>query len=166
MPPSWREFVACHASPLARIAWRILGNEADAEEVVQELFLEIHRSGRHESVHGQPALLATMATRRSLDALRKRKPQVTLLDQDLPPDRCNPLEDAIGKETEHLLREWLRSLPPREAEVFCLQVWEGKSTLEIATQLGISAGAVAKAMCKARERLLQRWTAKPLENHP
>jgi RNA polymerase sigma factor (sigma-70 family) len=153
MELTWRQFVMTHAEPLTHTAWKVLGNEADAEETVQEVFLEVFRGKRFAQLHHEPALLKTMATRRALDCLRRRKPTVLLEAQEHQGTRSDPLESLIAKETEQRIRERLPEMAPREAEVFCLICFENRSHSEVAALLGISTGAVAKALCKARERL-------------
>jgi len=153
MELTWRQFVMTHAEPLTHTAWRVLGNEADAEETVQEVFLEIFRGQRFAQLYHEPALLRTMATRRALDCLRRRKPTVPLEILEHQGAPSDPLESLIAKETEQRIRERLPEMAPREAEVFCLICFENRSQSEVASLLAISIGAVAKALCKARERL-------------
>lgn len=168
MELTWRQFVSAYAGILAQTAWRVLGNEADVEEVIQEVFLEIHRGNRFTALFDQPALLKTIATRRALDCLRRRKPTQSLESRTLDFQENHSKENdpeslAIARETEYRIRELLRGFPPREAEVFCLVCWENRSQDEVASLLGISSGAVAKALCKARERLSNLLTESSTE---
>ena len=149
----WEQFVETHAQAVLDSALRVLGNSEDAEDVAQEVYLEIFRSGKLQVYFDQPALVRTVATRRALDRLRRRKCFV-VLDHDRPTTRDHePSEYAMAEELDQKLRTELADLPPREAEVFCLNVFEGESLLSIATMLRISKGAAAKALCLSRRRL-------------
>ncbi|MES2790518.1 MAG: sigma-70 family RNA polymerase sigma factor [Planctomycetota bacterium] len=153
MKVTWDEFVATHASTVLTAALRVVANSADADEVSQEVFLEIYRAGDFALLHTQGALVRTMATRRALDRLRRLKPVVQLTDTEPARDGFEPYQYLIANELDGQLRSSLSQLPPREAEVFCLVYYEGHSPAAVAHLLGISTGAVSKALCKARERL-------------
>lgn len=153
MSLTWDEFVATHAATVLTAALRVVANSADADEVAQEVFVEVFRGGRFAELHQQPGLLRTIATRRALDRLRRRKPAVALNGSEPGRGEFEPHEYLIADELDHRLRDSLQELPPREAEVFCLTYFDDCKPAEISRMLGISAGAVSKALCKARERL-------------
>jgi len=151
--PSWEEFVSSHAQAVMNAALRVVGNISDAEDVAQNVFIEIFRNGNIVELEDQPALLCTIATRRALDLLRRRKLPHELNGYELDLCEHEPCDYAIAAELEERLGEGLGRLPPREAEVFCLTFFEGYSNAEIAKSLNISPGAVAKSLCIARSRL-------------
>ncbi len=159
MSVTWAEFVATHASAVLAAAMRVVANSADADEVAQEVFVEVFRSGRFTELGGQVAgLLRTMATRRAIDCLRRRKSTIALEATDIEartrrPGGFEPHEHLVAAELELRLRQALTTLPPREAEVFCLVYFEDLSQPQIAQMLEISPGAVAKALSMARQRL-------------
>ena len=153
METAWEEFVKTHAQVVLDSALRVVGNSADAEDVAQEVFMEIFRSGKLKEFIDQTALVRTIATRRGLDRLRKRKSECDLIGEERDVREHEPSEYAIAAELDQRLRDGLASLPPREAEVFCLSVLEGNSALDVAALLNISKGAVAKSLSKARSRL-------------
>jgi RNA polymerase sigma-70 factor (ECF subfamily) len=153
MSVTWEEFVATHASAVLTAAMRVLASSPDADDVAQEVFVEVFHSGKFAQLHDQGALLRTMATRRALDRLRRRKPSVELNGSEASRSEFEPYEYLIADELERRLRRSLIDLPRREAEVFCLIHFEEYSQAEVSRMLGISTGAVAKALCKARGRL-------------
>src|SRR5947209_2676899 len=115
-------------------AWRILGNAADAEDVVQDVFLQVHQMLRTRLV-------------RSWDGLC------------LAGGGDGPEETAAGRELAGRLRRAVAGLPPREAEVFCLRYFDDLSYQEIAAALGVRPGAVGVALHKARTRLEPMFSA-------
>lgn len=150
---TWEEFVASHAQNVLDAALRILGNPDDADDVAQEVFLEIFNSQRMVEFADQPALIRTIATRRALDRLRRCKQTVELNGLESDFRGSDPCENAVAAELDQRLRMELVKLPPREAEVFCLSVFDGYSAAEVAQSVNISKGAVAKSLCLARSRL-------------
>jgi RNA polymerase sigma-70 factor (ECF subfamily) len=150
----WDRIVREHGPVVFATAWRILGHAADAEDVVQEVFLQAHQMQQEETVRCWEALLRRLATCRSLDRLRQRRAMVPL-DEGLslasPAD--NPEAVAIERELAARLRQAVARLPPREATVFCLRYFDDLSYEQIADTLLIQVGAVATALHKARARL-------------
>ena len=153
MGTAWEEFVKTHAQAVLDSALRVVVNSADAEDVAQEVFMEIFRSGKLCEFTDQPALVRTIATRRALDRLRMRKMQCNLIGAERDIREHEPSDYAIAAELDQRLRAGLVQLPAREAEVFCLSVLEGNSASEVAVLLNISKGAVAKSLSMARSRL-------------
>jgi RNA polymerase sigma-70 factor (ECF subfamily) len=136
-----------------RLAWRIVGQAADAEDVVQEVFLQIFQMEQGEGVRSWPALLRRLTTCRALDRLRQRRATLPLDGLSLPSNDYEPDAVLLEKELAQRLRKSLGELPPREASVFCLRYFEDLSYREIADALQVQVGAVAAALHKARGRL-------------
>jgi RNA polymerase sigma-70 factor (ECF subfamily) len=149
----WDALVSRLGPAVFRTAWRVLGHAADAEDVTQEVFLEAYRLRRGRDVRSWPGLLRRLAACRALDRLRRRRDVVPLDGLALAGPDAGPEEDAIGRELAERLRQALAELPQREAEVFSLRYFDDLSYHEIADALGVSAGAVAVALHKARARL-------------
>jgi RNA polymerase sigma-70 factor, ECF subfamily len=149
----WDRLVREQGPAVFGTAWRILRNAADAEEVVQDVFLEAHRMLQTRAIGRWGGLLRRIAVCRALDRLRQRKPILPLDGVSLACNTDSPEEEAIGHELADRLRQALSLLPERESTVFCLRYFEDFANAEIAESLGITAGAVAVAMHKARAKL-------------
>ena len=107
----WQRFVGEHGPAVYVTAWRVLGHVADAEDVVQDVFLEAYRLQQTQTVRHWPGLLRRMATCRALDRLRRR--QVTVPVEDLPlAAPGGPEDEAIANELEQRLLGALARLPP------------------------------------------------------
>jgi RNA polymerase sigma-70 factor (ECF subfamily) len=135
------------------VAWRVLGHAEDAEDVVQEVFLEAYRVHCSRGVRRWAGLLRRLATCRALDRLRQRRPTQSLDGLSLVGSTSGPDAAAIGRELATRLREAIGELSRREAEVFCLRHLDGLSYSEIAEALEINSGAVGVSLHKARARL-------------
>ena len=58
MIPTWEEFVTIYAQAVLDSALRVVANSADAEDIAQDVFVEIFRSGKLSEFAHQPALFA------------------------------------------------------------------------------------------------------------
>jgi RNA polymerase sigma-70 factor (ECF subfamily) len=155
--PDWDEILAREGPAVWKTAHRIVGDRADADECFQEAFLAAWEVARKGPVKDWRALLTHLAAARAVDRLRqrvRRRPLERVDDWDAVrgpgPPPSKPAEDA---ELPSRLREALASLPPKQAEAFCLQALEDWSYAEIAGRLGESTDAVGVLLHRARKTL-------------
>jgi RNA polymerase sigma-70 factor (ECF subfamily) len=156
----WNDLVDDLGPVVYRIALRIVGHAADAEDVVQDVFLEVHRLWQARTVENWSGLVSSLAVRRSLDLVRKRKVQEPLPEQLFDPSNADPAGLAAGHELQELVRRTIARLPPQQAEVFSLYFLDQRSHHEIAEIMHISTHAVAASLHKARMRIESE-----LQNH-
>jgi RNA polymerase sigma-70 factor (ECF subfamily) len=136
------------------ISWRILGNAADVEDNVQDVFLEACRIQGRATVRHWRGLLRRLATLGALAKRRQRRRHASLAEvspldvKSLPPDQA-----AIRQEEESHLRDAVAALPEREGAVFALRYFENLDLPEIANCLGISYSAAGAALSRARTKL-------------
>ena len=149
----WDALVRENTPAVLRIAYRILGAVADAEDVTQDVFCEAWQMHVSHTVMNWPGLLRRMAVLRALDKLRRRRPSTQLTEVHLGHDRDGPAEVAMARELATRLRECIRQLPDQQAAVFSLFYFEHFSREEIAETVGTSVGAVSTALSKARRTL-------------
>lgn len=149
----WDRIVREYGPLVFTTAWRILGHVADTEDVVQEVFLQVHQLQRTDPVRHWGGLLRRLAACRALDRLRQRKNTVSLNGLSLVGPDVGPEAAAVERELSERLRSALAKLPDREAAVFCLRYFDDLSYQEIADALRIRTGAVASALHKARLKL-------------
>jgi RNA polymerase sigma-70 factor, ECF subfamily len=157
--PDWQNLIKRHGKAVWQTAYRLLGNRADADECFQEAFLAALEVSRREEVQHWGSLLRRLAALRALDRLRQRYrrrvgSQVT--DWDTVPDNTRtPSQIVEDAELGERLRASLGSLPPKQAEVFCLHHLEDWSYEETASHLAISVDSVGVLLHRARKRLRQ-----------
>lgn len=136
-----------HASTMMALALRIVRDRRDAEEVVQDAFVQAWRqAARFDGARGSVgAWLVTMTRSRALDRLRRRGPvAVTEITENTlvtPPTEDTP---AIGV----AVRKVLDTLPPEQRRALELAYFDGMSQSEIAAHTGDPLGTV-----KTRVRL-------------
>ncbi|HEY1011609.1 MAG TPA: sigma-70 family RNA polymerase sigma factor [Herpetosiphonaceae bacterium] len=152
-----------YARPIYSLAIRILGDERDAEEVLQDV---LERAWRHapsfDRQRGRVATwLLSMAHHVAIDVLRKRqrRPQAadsesaekaTRLIADPAPDAA---EQALSNEQADLIRQALRELPDSQKQAIELAYFKELSHLEIAALLGDPLGTVKTRIRRGMERL-------------
>jgi RNA polymerase sigma-70 factor (ECF subfamily) len=149
--PAWEALVREQGPLILRVAWRILRNVQDAEDVAQEVLLELFR--RSAADPPDPGFLRCLAVRRAIDRLRARRPTLPLDAAQLPQRGPGPDGEILHRELLERLRSSVAQLPPRQAEVFCLRHLEQLSYDDIARHLAISREAVAVSLHEGRLRL-------------
>ncbi|MFT5325703.1 MAG: RNA polymerase sigma-70 factor (ECF subfamily) [Planctomycetaceae bacterium] len=150
---NWDQIVAEHGPTAFRQIQRILGPGPDADDVAQEVFLELFRLWEERKVRNWSGLLSRIATNRAIDLLRRRRTLESLTAVDVPSSDDGPLETAIVGELAARLRIAIGQLPDRQAEVFSLRYFADQSHEQIAKTLEIDVRSVGTALHKARMKL-------------
>lgn len=156
--PTWEEVARLHGRFLYTVAYRLAGNDDDAQDLVQEALLRI-RSGLERYVPGSlEGWLARIVTNVFLDEVRRRRRRPT---ESYPadPDRVLPASPAAEDLVSGLSAEIeaaLAALPEefRVAVVLC-DVAE-RSYDEIAVMLGVPVGTVRSRLHRGRKLLRER----------
>jgi RNA polymerase sigma-70 factor, ECF subfamily len=150
-----------HSPALAGYLRRGLKTPADADELVQETFLQLHRA-RFDYDPAQPLRpwLWTIALNLKREMFRKklRRPLELLDDMDNPPEQVEPPFDHEQAESDVRVREALGQLPLDQQEVIQLHWFEGFSFPEIAPLVGASLSAVKVRAFRGYERLRKTLT--------
>ena len=146
-----------HHQAVFRAAFRVTGSVADAEDVLQTVFLNVlRRASRNDDqtirLGDQPErFLARAAINAAIDMLRRRKPAA---DADIEPVSAAEHEDHVWRrELRTRLRGALAQLAPRSAEMVALRYFEGYGNVEIAAALNTTASTVAVTLHRARQHL-------------
>ncbi|HSD72348.1 MAG TPA: sigma-70 family RNA polymerase sigma factor [Thermoanaerobaculia bacterium] len=158
-----------HAARLLGLAYRILGETGEAEEVVQEVFLYAWRSaGSFDSTRGSVLAWLLIATRsRAIDRIRARRPVAAVESSGRDPlDELPAREDVEGtsasREWEEACRRAIRGLPPEQRRVLELAYFGGLTHPEIsertATPLGTVKTRIRLGLMKLRESMGPYWT--------
>jgi RNA polymerase sigma-70 factor (ECF subfamily) len=163
----WDALVAQEGPSVWRAVRRVVGNDADAEDVFQETFLDAVDLARREPVRQWRGLLLRLASARAIDLLRSRYRR-SKRETDAPgagdddgdamdafesASSIAPLDAAVAGELSQRLRVALAHIPAKQAEVFCLFCLDGWTYQEIAGHLSMSIDAVGVNVHRARARL-------------
>ena len=157
--------VTRYESKVYRLAIRMLRNQQDAEDALQETFLQVHRG--LPSFEGRSTFstwLFRLATNVCLMKIRHRgtEPSKLLPLEDYLPRHeegevpqmvdwtIRPEEALLSKESREKMMEALEKIPPEYRAVFILRDMEGFSNIETGESLGISVAAVKSRLHRAR----------------
>jgi RNA polymerase sigma-70 factor (ECF subfamily) len=132
--PDFGGLVREHQAMVFSLAHSFLRDQGSAEEVAQDVFLELHRvlptlSSREHVVHW----LRRVTAHRSIDSLRRRRPVLALVDVK-EPQAPQPGGDLLQQET---LRRLIAELPPKPRMAMILRYQEDLDPLEIAEMLDV-----------------------------
>ena len=159
--PAFEELYRQHSTRLFNLAWRMCGTRADAEDLLQEIFLLAYRKlpeFRGDSTVG--TWLYRLAMNRCLDHLKSRQARASgatlALDEQTMPGPVIVRDDGIRRID---LERAIARLPEGARAVFLLHDVEGFQHQEIASILGISEGTSKSQVHKARLRLRALLTA-------
>ncbi len=156
----WNSITEQHASAVWQTAYRLLHNQADAADCLQETFLAAFELAQRQRVRNMRGLLLRLATTRAIDRLRQRtrrsREESGCADwQDFACSRPGPDAEAQSQELAAQLRDAIAQLPPQEADAFCLRYFNDFSYREIARELGIKTGTAGVLLHRAKTRLRQ-----------
>ena len=137
------------------LAYRILGDLGDAEEVVQEVFLSAWRTQYDPARGSTHAWILAMVRNRCIDVLRarKRRPVQPLVEGVDPPDTQDVPAQAASNVDAAAARSALNSLPPEQKQAIELAYFGGLTHTEIATQLAAPIGTVKGRIRLGLDRL-------------
>ena len=148
-----------HHSRVFRTAHRITGSAADAEDVLQTVFLRLVKGLEDYHLSENPeAYLSRAAINASLDLLRSRtrSKSVALEDIEVEPIASrfkNPELEHADRELHKLVRQAVSRLGKTAGEMFVLRYYEGFDNKEIATMLKTSPLVVGVVLHRARTKL-------------
>jgi RNA polymerase sigma-70 factor (ECF subfamily) len=155
--PSWEEVARTYGRFLYTVAYRLTGNEADAEDLVQEVLLRVRRGLETYRPGSMEGWLSRITTNAFLDDVRRRKRRPALVMAD-PPDELLPAAPAADEVLASLtlpeqVQAALARLPEdfRAAVVLCDVV--GQSYDQIAEILGVPVGTVRSRIHRGRALL-------------
>ncbi|MEI7694846.1 MAG: RNA polymerase sigma factor [Chlorobium sp.] len=168
----FRNIVAEHQELVLNTCYRFVFNREDAEDLAQEVFVEVFRSFdqfREESKLS--TWIYRIAVTKSLDHLRrvKRKKRFSSLkrvlgladaaDNIAAPSMNNPAEELASSERAKVLQDALDTLPESQKIAFLLSKQDGYSNQEIADILNTSLSAVESLVHRAKKNLYNKLYA-------
>lgn len=147
-----------HQQRVYWLARRILGAHADADDVVQEVFLRVYRGlARFRGDSEFTTWLHRIAVNLALNEARKQKLRnffrSDLLHDEVPSGSDDPERILLRKEEQSLFDRAVATLPPRQKTVFVMRYHEGMKFDEIAAALRLSTGGVKSNYFHALRRI-------------
>lgn len=160
-PDIFEKLIRSYYAVLCRFAENFLPDSSLAQDIVQETFIKLWKSGKSfDSIKALKAYLFTITRNGCLDMIRSRsrmdnRHQQATFDSE---ETTEPVLAAIIRaESIALIYQAVKAMPPKMQEVFILSYREGMKVSEIATQLGMNVKAVKKQKYKALVALRGRF---------
>ena len=168
---AFRLLVEQHSRHIFRLAFRMTGNEQDAEDVVQETFLRAYKQlDKYEARSSFSTWLFRIASNYSLDLIRSRKrhedkretgsPESGDILASIAGGEPGPDRIAYSGEVKQRVGEALNELSAQERTAFVLRHFEGLSIEEIGEALGTGVNATKHSIFRAVQKL--RRSLEPL----
>ena len=142
-----------------RVAYAMLRNTHDAEDVVQETFLSLYRSGAWRQMNDERAFLARAAWRQAIDRLRanpKRNEDNADRLLELPTHEASPEQTLLHADSQAIVHRLIDALPEELRQPIALSSIQELNSREIADILGIPEGTVRTRLMRARQMLKQK----------
>ncbi|MBN9554452.1 MAG: sigma-70 family RNA polymerase sigma factor [Alphaproteobacteria bacterium] len=158
---AFAEIVSRHKQPLHRLIARIIGDDEEALDILQDVFVAAHGSlRRFDMARPMRAWLARIAINKARD-WRRRRAVRRLISAVFPTEHAANIADdlpaidtlAADREELRLVNAAIAILPANLRETLILRAVEGMTQAETAEVLGISAKAVETRLYRARQRL-------------
>lgn len=166
---AYAELVERYGGRIYNLALRMMGDEAAAEDVLQETFLNAFKAmDRFEERASLSTWLYRIANNAALMRLRRREPVFFSIDTPVETDQgeqmprqffdfcCLPERDLLSEEARREMMAAIDELPDTLRVVFVLRDLEGLSTQQTADELGLSVPAVKTRLMRARLALRER----------
>lgn len=157
-PPTWEEIVSTHSGRVYRLAYRLTGNQHDAEDLTQEVFVRVFRSLSTYTPGTFEGWLHRITTNLFLDMVRrKQRIRFDALGDDaaerLPSREPTPQQLFHDAHFDADVQQALDTLAPEFRAAVVLCDIEGLSYEEIAATLGVKLGTVRSRIHRGRSQL-------------
>ncbi|SFF23736.1 RNA polymerase sigma-70 factor, ECF subfamily [Paenibacillus algorifonticola] len=165
---AFAELVGLYQDKLFHMAYRMLSNRQEAEDVVQEAFMRVYRNlERYDETLKFSTWIYRIATNLCIDKLRKRKPVYSLdaesTDHEgldgysmIPSDNRTPESETLLSETQRIIHQAIDSLPPKYKTVMMLRYIEDLSLQEISEVMDIPVTTIKTRVHRGREFLRKK----------
>ena len=166
--PAFQQLMDSHLPQVWRVVWRVLRHREDTEDVVQEVFLSVHRTlGSYRGDSKFSTWLHRIAVNRALNHRGRAEERVRQGSRPIDPpaeeeseavayfpafasDAPSPLQELEMKELKRRLVDCLKKLPAAWRAVLALRDGETLPYAEIASSLGVALGTVRSRLARAR----------------
>lgn len=139
-----------------RVAYSVLRNAHDAEDVVQETFLKLYRTQGWKDMQEERAFLARVAWRLAVDRVPETLPDTRSAELEYGRTRATQEEDLIRLDQDAAVQRLIDALPQDLRLPLALSTVEGLRSHEIAAVMGIPDGSVRSRIARARKILKEK----------
>jgi len=145
----FEEVFHLYYSPLCNYASKIVGDDSIAEDLVQNLFIQLWENNKLDIVKKYEHFLVRATKYKCIDFLRTKRVEKEVYLDNIPEDYSITLYDLAEEDIEPLLHYFVAKLPPKTREVFLLSRNSGLTYKKIAKEMDISVKTVENQMGRA-----------------
>jgi RNA polymerase sigma-70 factor, ECF subfamily len=158
---AFQSFVERNMRFAFRVAWALLRNRSDADDVVQECFLRLYRKrvwhGLEEGIKDERAYLARVVWRMARDRQRRPAREESGIEMDtITATDHSPEAAALSENAVHRIHRMIDTLPEELRQPLVLSSLDEMTSAQIAVALGIPEGTVRTRIQRARMLLKQK----------
>lgn len=154
---AFEQLVAAYRDQVFRLALRMCGNEADADEVAQEAFLSAWKALPNFRGDSQfSTWLYQLTSHAAIDLMRREKRQIAaedITEVSAPDPAPGPQQQAEQSETRQAVRDAMAQLSPEYRQIVVLRFLQELSYEEIGTVLKLPPGTVKSRLNRAKSQL-------------
>lgn len=148
-----------HHKLLYRVAYHLTGNQQDAEDLLQDMYLKLWQ--KRDSLPEEAAketYLVSMIRNLFVDQRRlKRLGTSELKNEDSPPDERSLERQIDARDEAHKMEGLIRQLPDRDAKIIKMHLMEEHSYEEIEQDTGLSQGNIRIIVMRSRKKLKEQF---------
>jgi RNA polymerase sigma-70 factor, ECF subfamily len=148
-----------------RIAYVVLRNVEDAEDIVQDTFFKLFRTGAWKHMDDEKGFLARVAWRLAVSRKPRRRPGLEATPREIASGESSPEKAAIATESSRTIHRLIDSLPEKLRRPLALSSIEEMTTPQIAAVMGLPEGTVRRLLAEARTLVKQKMERMERSNH-
>lgn len=156
---AFARLVEAYQQPIFNLAFRMLGNSAEAEDTAQETFIRAYgRLHTYDPDRKFSSWILSIASHYCVDRLRRRHGQTVSMEEVMgqrwiPDENLKPEELALQQEERSLISKTLNDLPAPYKLVIVLRYWHDMGYEEIAEATDNTVSAIKSRLHRAREMM-------------
>lgn len=161
-PEAFTRLVEVYQRPVYNLCYRMLSNEADAEDATQETFLRAYKHiKRYDNRRPFPTWLLSIAAHYCIDQIRKRRMQTISIDEhsyfEIPDTQIGPELNVSRAEQSKRVHALLEYLNPTDRAAVIMYYWYDLSYAEIGEALSLTLSAVKSRLHRSRRSMADAW---------
>ncbi|MFD1954088.1 RNA polymerase sigma factor SigW [Paenibacillus thailandensis] len=165
---AFAELVELYQDKLFHMAYRMLNNRQEAEDIVQDTFLRVYKNlDKYDENLKFSTWIYRIATNLCIDRLRKRKPSYSLDAESsehegldgysmIPSDNRTPESEVLLTETQRIVHQAIETLPPKYKTIMMLRYIQDMSLQEIGDVLDMPVTTIKTRVHRGREFLRKK----------
>jgi RNA polymerase sigma-70 factor (ECF subfamily) len=143
------------------IAYKMLTNQNDAEDIVQETYIKLwHRREELESLINPESYAVTLLKNSCLDFLKKVKPELSMIYEMNIPCDDHLMSQIENKDQLVYVQNIMEKLPARQKQIVQLKIWDNLSNEEIEKITGLTQGNIKMIISRAKKtikKIYKKW---------